>query len=96
MVMGHVDSLKPAELIHTIRNERDYLETKKLIAHEMRVRHQDDASERIESLMRAVTEYEQRFADNSDQDGDGCEDCDDGGLADWDGPDRRWGDHAEA
>ena len=41
--------------------------------------------------MRAVTDYEQRFADNSDQDGDGFEDGDDAGLADWDGPAQHWG-----
>jgi len=94
--MGHLNSSKPAALIQSIRSERDYLEAKKQIAHEMAIRHQDDASERIEVLMQAVLDYERRFVDDADQDDDAVEDSHEAGLEDWDGPSQRWRDSLEA
>jgi hypothetical protein len=93
--MGQLISPKEAVLGRPILNERDYLDAKKLLAHEINVGHQSDVSERIESLMRAIAEYERRFVDSDGQDSDWVEDAYEAGLQDWDGPTQRWGDSAE-
>jgi hypothetical protein len=94
--MGQLESRNVTALGRPILNERDYLDAKKLVAHEMSVRHKDDASDRIEALMQAIAQYERRFVDGDGQDSEWVEDAYDAGLQDWDGPTQRWSDSLEA
>lgn len=80
-----------AKLSRPIHTERDYREAKALLARTMRGARSTEAALRAEALLREIVEYEIRLDTQEEEETWGMLDPD---LQRYQGPQRRWTDHA--